>query len=549
LLRDNEVRLTEQQSPLMLAEAHALRGRLLLSLDSVDKAAEALRNAARIAPDNPQIVGQLATAATSVDDLATAERAYRKYLELRPGDPLTLRALAGVEIRKQLRVDKSRRNWRRAQRAVQQAAQADPSSPDLVLLFAELAASQSDLTTAEKALREGVKAFPDQIDLLRGLAVNLGRQGNFAEALTVVRQYREASSDSVSAAALEADLQVQSGDRDAGLAIMEQVWKGAEGERLAEAALAYARLLFQAGRTDDSLATLEAAHLALPHNLRVVESAANTAAAIEDFQRLETYEKQLREIEGPDGAQWRAYRALRLLSEAQATSDPAFREAQQLVVELDQIRPQWSQTHYLEGEVARRMGNVGAAAVSYEQAWAAGGRNMQVADRLIESLTLLGREDDAAHYVRQIRGFLSLSARLFDRVAPYFANGADRDEALRLAEQWVARRPEDPFTHIRLGRVLAIMADTDDDPEAAAELMQRASDEFQHAIQLHPDDVRPWVASVMFFAQNGQDRSQAVKIMQELSNQADISLLERAYVLAQLSETLGQTADAQHFYQ
>jgi tetratricopeptide (TPR) repeat protein len=131
----------------------------------------------------------------------------------------------------------------------------------------------------------------------------------------------------------------------------------------------------------------------------------------------------------------------------------------------------------LQGEVAYRRGDIDVALVCLERAWRIGGRNVLMADRLIDLLTQQGRFQDAQRYVMEMRDYLSVSSEFFDRAVPYYARSGETQEALQLAEDWIKRQPKDPFAHLRLGRVLLILAEKAE-PGERAKLLDRAEQGF-----------------------------------------------------------------------
>ena len=78
--------------------------------------------------------------------------------------------------------------------------------------------------------------------------------------------------------------------------------------------------------------------------------------------------------------------------------------------------------------------------------------------------------------------------------------------------------------------------------------VEQAKNEFRRAIELTPNDVRPWAAIVMLYGESPATRNEALQFLEDFSKQAKISELERAFVLAQLYELLEIPSQAQFYY-
>ena len=188
-----------------------------------------------------------------------------------------------------------------------------------------------------------------------------------------------------------------------------------------------------------------------------------------------------------------------------------------------------------------------SAVTAYERAWQYGGRGVVLADRLIDLLTRQGRYSDARKYVDQVRDYLTVSQGLFDRAIPYFANSDESQDMVRTAELWAKQNPKNPEARLRLGRVLLMRANASpvDQKQKDVDL---ATQEFRRAIELAPNDVRSWSSIVILYGESPATRGEAQSFLEELSKQANISELDRTFVLAQLYEKLSMPSQAQSYY-
>src|SRR5207247_155334 len=142
---------------------------------------------------------------------------------------------------------------------------------------------------------------------------------------------------------------------------------------------------------------------------------------------------------------------------------------------------------------------------------------------------------------------LASSQGLFDRAMPYLTDGNDNSEMVRLAQTWIEQNPKDPNAHVRMGRVLLMLADSFP-PDKKKQYIDRAKSEFGRAIELAPNDIRAWSASVILYAGSKDTRDQALLVLDKLEKQSTIDELQRDFTLAKLYDYLGKPAKAQSFY-
>ena len=353
--------------------------------------------------------------------------------------------------------------------------------------------------------------------------------------------------------ALKAGILAGSGETEEALKELTGAAEKAQPKDLPKAAIALSQLLAHMGKPDEVRATLEKAHEKDPKNLQLVDTLANTAFVMQDWKGLEKYESWLKTIEGSEGTEWRSYRTQRLLATAQAIDDKDFQEAVAHVNDILKKRPHWSKGHYLQGEVAYRMGRTDSAIAAYERAWQYGGRGILLADRLIDLLSKQGRYTDARKYVAQVRDYLTVSQGLFDRAIPYMAEGNESQEMERMAEQWVKQNPNDAEAHLRLGRIFLLRFNTPKaEQKQRTKIFDQANSEFRRAIELAPNDVGIRATIVTLLADSPKSANEgespdppkeAERYLEEFVKQEKIGKLERSFVAAQLYDMLNASSD------
>ena len=98
-----------------------------------------------------------------------------------------------------------------------------------------------------------------------------------------------------------------------------------------------------------------------------------------------------------------------------------------------------------------------------------------------------------------------------------------------------------------MGRVLLTLADSSP-ADKKQQYIDRAKGEFQKAIELAPNDVRPWSAIVLLYAGSKETHNQALLALQDLAKQTTIDPLQRDFALARLYDYLGKPVQAQEYY-
>lgn len=548
VLDNADVQIVGPQKPDAMAKAYAFLSQMYASLGLTDLALDSIRQAARFQPTNPDWQIQSAMLAEQSGDLETANRDYQATLQSSQKSADIKAAMVEIEIKRQLQLDARDRNWQPAKDMLNAANQASASSLAVRMLVAEILSASGDAKKAEETLIKITEDTPAESAPWRTLARLRLQSGDFSGALKAADKFTGIANQPLEAASLKAGILADSGHPDEAVKELTTAVEKAKAKDMPKATIALSQLLSQLGKTSEAQSALEKAHEKDPKNLQTVDMLANMAYLQQDFKRLEKCESWLKAIEGDAGTNWRAWRAQRMLASSRAVDDTDFREAASQVEEILRKRPHWSKAHFLQGEIAYRQNRLDTATAAYERSWQYGSRGILVTDRLIDLLTKQGRYGDARRYVGEARDYLAISQGLFDRALPYLAERERKDDTVRMAQLWVKQNPNDPEGHLRLGRVLLLFADSAPTADEKQENTRQAKAEFQRAIDLEPNDVRPWAAIAMLYGQSPSARGQARQLLEEFSKQSKISELERTFVLAQLYDMLGSSADAQSYY-
>lgn len=547
LLQSPDIQRVQTRFPKVYAEMWTLYADLCIRLGEFDVATHAYQQAIHLTPRFDALKLQLASVATRAGQLSVAEQQLLGLVDGKRGAAEAFLALANVEIQRQKRLPLRRRSWSAAAKALQNAASNGAARSSLELITAEMLLAQGKSAEATELVKSALEEHDSVAQLWRAFAILQIETGNGVAAMDAVSKFRERSDSPVDAAILEAQVLARTEQFPNAIKLLESKLQDdvfAGDERIY---IELSRLHLRGGEAESAVSMLEAGHKKMPLNHEIADEAARLAWLQQDWPRLATYVDWLREIEGEQGTEWRAYEAQILLSRLATEADPSFRSAIDLIRFVQQHRPEWPKGQFLFGELALIQGELDAALAAYQRAWRLGSRNILLADRIIDVLTRTNRFGEAQEYVTQASELLAISPQLFDRAAPYYVRGAEREQALALAKSWVKAQPDDADAHVRLGRVLLILAERESE-ESKDSILKEAESAFLAAVQKAPSDIRTWTASVLFYDRILNSREKAIATLQQFAAEVSISGLQKSFVLAQLYETLAILGEARKHY-
>jgi len=534
-----------QQLRPQFANAWRTLGEYYTILESADQAAHAFEQAGRLDPSTPEWHWKAARACEQAGRLADAVQLLESSARQNSSDPAVWLALARVSLIHQVELPPEDRDWQTFRRAVERAATLGGNTPLLAIFQADYAMAEERTADAVAQLEGALAQLPDSADLWRAMTVVRHRTKNAAETERALKEFERVSKDSTAGVLLRAGILASDGKTDAARGVLEAALPTLADDKKFDVQFEIAQLDLQAGRLDEGRQRLQELAEAHPTDVGLLELLARLALERRDWKGLEQIEQGLQRIEGNDGSVWRDFRARRLLAQAVDVEDDRFREAVRLVNEMDKLRPAWHRTAALRGQIARREGRPADATAAYEMAVQLGNRSISLAEELIDLLTEQRRFAEADRQLNRVRDSVSRSSRLSTVAIPIYVRRGETDEALRLAEDWVRRQPNDPASHMRLARTLLITAG---EGTTAADSLDRAERSFRRAVELDPTDVRTWVGLFHFYVRYRQNETAALSTLDELAGRVDILPARQSFVLAQLYESVGRTAQASRYY-
>ena len=187
----------------------------------------------------------------------------------------------------------------------------------------------------------------------------------------------------------------------------------------------------------------------------------------------------------------------------------------------------WLAACVFNGQVLEYQGKIEEAVGLYQEAIDLGEQSPLVYERVVYLLSQLRRFDEADQYLSQLKA----SGRWSQNLLGYEIYAAGRQgglpEALKAARHETDIRPGDPTARLWYARILA-----------ADGRQEEAEGAFKQALKLAPKDVRSHLALFNFYV-GTRRRQEAEKSLQALAKEAQLSELERALVLAQAYQRLG----------
>ena len=542
-----------------LSEAgERLRAWLLLgdgfsSLGHWDQAAAAYENAVGL---DPKLVTMRVAAATAWLKADQPQKAIGQ-LEQVPARSTSLPVqlqLARALLAYQVTLPAQRRDWPLFDRALSNVTNADYrnvlSEPWRVeLLEADYAMvraneqqqPQDGFGQALAPLRKAEQDYADVVPFWRELVLRYERMEQTGDADRALARCQAMAEEAAATYLLASRIYTGRKQFERARQVLRDGLSSLSGEQRFALRFDLAQVSIVEGKLDQAKAELDQLERADPSNLPVLLQLAELALDTDDVSGVEQWERRLEDAEGSDGTLWRYVQARRLLGTARPTADPAVRKAvfdqvEGLLANIRSRRPSWSAGYLLAGSLEERRGQLDLAAEAYQRAIRLGEQRVSVYERLTLLLYTLRRFAEADEYLRLLGNRIPSSETLSPLAIGVAAGQQDLTRAETVAKQALDSRPADPMAWIWYGQVLLL--NKQQEPADAA---------FRKAVELAPTDVNSWNGLFSFQLRTGQ-RDEARETLSELAKQAELTDTQRAFVLAQGYELLGDSDLAEAKY-
>ncbi len=228
------------------APAHRKLGHAYLTLGRYDNARRSLARAASLAPEDLEILLDLAEAEIHLDQLERAKDHLERYTQGVGKTPRVERLLGALAQRQG--------DPAAARTHLEAALAANPDSPNTRMELARLAVGEDDLEEAARQLTEAVKGHPDDLEIQYGLAEVAIRQGDLGGANQILDRIGKIDDQQVLNRLLKVENLMRQGHDDAALA--EATALASAYPALGRAHLLRGVLLLKANRLNDAVEAL-----------------------------------------------------------------------------------------------------------------------------------------------------------------------------------------------------------------------------------------------------------------------------------------------------
>lgn len=165
---------------------------------------------------------------------------------------------------------------------------------------------------------------------------------------------------------------------------------------------------------------------------------------------IEAFERKLRELEGPDGTEWRYLRGRRLLGELESQRKTDFSEVEILANFLKQKRPSWNCTYVLSGLLESGKGSFVNAIKDFSRAIRLGEQNIRIYEQLANLMLSQNQTAELSTLLDRLGDRVNSSQRLSSIAIGL--SGKDQTAMLNLAKSGTESRPRDPMAWVWLGQ-------------------------------------------------------------------------------------------------
>jgi tetratricopeptide (TPR) repeat protein len=519
-----------------LAMAHRQLGACYVAFNQMDQAAESFDKAAALKENDAEY--QLVAAQTweKVGNTAKARDRSEKAAAVKNAPPAALVNLARNMFRSMTYMPAAERDWSQVRKAIEAARAADEDNQQLTLLEADLAAAQGNIDQAVEIMEQAHAKDPESNLYTRGLIFAYARAGRDEDADRVLATYDDKVEGRIASVTLRANLLTLRRQFDEAIAVLRTAIESAKEPTRSALRYRLSRVLLEAGQLEEARAQLRQIAEASPQNVIVQLELGEMAMDANDLAEAQKWEESLRKLEGDNGVSWCYLRAGRLVREMQGVDVAKLDEIEKLAKRIEVARPSWSVAREIRGHLAQLRGNIDEAIGSYRQAIQEGDRRLGTFERLVKLLYSQGRYSEADQLVAQLERFLPSAPGLINMAVAIDIQQKQIEPAIKRARQAVENRPNDLMSYIWLGHTLML-----------GDLADEAETVFRKGVDIAPNDIRAWGAMLGYYARM-ENSEAARKMLDEVDGREELSQWDRAIVLAQGYETIGEFDTAGKFY-
>jgi predicted Zn-dependent protease len=528
-----EVLAQPKLSSEFVVSASLLLGGCYEQLGELDRRYAAYRKAATADRRTLQWItanDRLAATLLEMGQEAEAMLVYEKLATRTSGANIPLGRLLLAQT---LRKPAGQRNWTRTEQVIQ----ATPPVADAAVLRAELTAARGDVSAARDALSAAVKKFPDSAAPVLALASLEYRDKHPDRARELIATARSKFGATATIRLAEAYMIAAAATPDTA-AQLAKLAEGAEKLPRPDARRLLRRLADLAtatGSADLANKLHERLTAAVPNDLGGYLSRLDDALRRNDEAGAQAMLDRVQAIDGADGTNTQAARAVFLIWKAQRGDRSHLQEAEDLLAAVRKQRPWWPRVSLGQALVADLKGDHAAAATRYREAVDAGETRPEVVRRLLELYAERQQYRDAEQILKKLPDSASGTPADELLAAELSIRAGNTTRAVQLAAKAISDTETDPRKLLWLAQVRRLA----NSPAAQIEKPIR------RAVAAAADQPAPRVALVQFLV--SADRK---KEAEEAAREAERKLgPSHAAAIAQCYEAVGQTDRARQFYE
>ncbi|MGA2031435.1 MAG: tetratricopeptide repeat protein [Thermoguttaceae bacterium] len=535
--------------PGLLKQAEFWMGECHMRQGNTDQAQRFYRDALRVDPFYLPPRVAIADALMNAGHYDLAANEYR-YLQVNgrmpPGGWLPL---ARALVLNNLRLP-GKRDWTEAKEALQEAAEAEPDSAQVVLLNVEVMVAEDHAAEAEKWLLQQCESQPNKAELWRALATLAERQEKYEQARKYLDTADAKGGDKVILRLARGEYLVRSRDKS-GTSLKQLGENISDFSRIERQRLwnGLMSLAMQAAEDEQAAALGDRLAREQPNDLPLRLSLFDLALRANDDKKMTSLMTEIAAIAGQSPI-WRYCKAQQLNMHAKRLGPEAAKEslaeAQRQIALARAERPTWSRLPLIAGSLYEQQGNPDAALENYLEALKMGERNSAAAMRSLELLYKRQRFDEAMKLLQSmVDNQMPMTEGLLQGKVEMYLQRGEMDKAREAMEKEVHEDAANPAKNLWMGQVYALLARQAKAATVADKNNADAEKYLRKAVALDEKIPETWIALVQLLATTGQ-----MGKAREVVAQAQSRLPARtiAITLAQCYEAMGDQEQAQGKY-
>jgi tetratricopeptide (TPR) repeat protein len=373
--------------------------------------------------------------------------------------------LVRLLIEKALRQPSEQRDWREAERQLEQAEEALPGQrQELTVLRADLLLAQGRPDEAVSLVETARTKEPRNVRYRVALSKIAGSRKQNARAIEILDQAEKELGPDLDLRLARLDVWVRRGGAEAEPALAELARTSTQLPRADQPAFLepLAVAAFRLGAIPLARESLRKLLVLQPDNLQVLLGLLDLAVEADDPAEVAELVGQIRRVEGEDGTLWRFGEAVALIHQTRRGKSQLPGIVPTRVAEILARRRDWWGGPLLSGELAELSGDLGAATAGYLRAVELGNSQPNLIRRLVGLLNQRQEFDQIDHVVQILQERGIALEDLASLAALSALRKQDLERGIALARQAFPTTSTRATDHLALGRILLTAGRTEE---------------------------------------------------------------------------------------